>query len=130
MLLSSVVLRAQLRPAPRAAAAPARAGAVSLRAAPRCVASAERLPPSTVRRVKLDGSAAGEATLALKTAKEATAVGLVHRYLVLVRQNARRVRARHRHPRRANPRSLTPLFAGHGEHADALGGSRRRQEAV
>lgn len=97
MLLNSVVLRAQLRPAPRAAAAPARAGAVSLRAAPRCVASAsvaERLPPSSVRRVKLDGSAAGEATLALKTAKESTAVGLVHRYLVLVRQNARRVRAR------------------------------------
>jgi large subunit ribosomal protein L4 len=96
-MLGSVTLRAQLRPAPLAAAAPARAGAVSLRAAPRCMAyspvSAERLPPSQVRKVSFDGAAAGEATLALKTAKEATAVGLVHRYLVLVRQNARRVRA-------------------------------------
>ena len=96
MLCGSVTLRAQLRPAAPLAAA--RAGSVSLRAAPRCVASvsAQRLPATQVRRVALDGAAAGEATLALKTAKEATAVGLVHRYLVLVRQNARRVRRRAR----------------------------------
>lgn len=89
------MLRGQVLPAPLRASAPARAGAVSLRAPLRCSAavSAERLPPSQVRKVAFDGAAAGEATLALKTAKESTAVGLVHRYLVLVRQNARRVRA-------------------------------------
>ncbi len=93
-MMQSVVLGRQLRPArPLAAsAAPARCAAVR---GVRCVAAAgvaERLPPSQVRKVTFEGAAAGEATLALKTAKESTAVGLVHRYLVLVRQNARRVR--------------------------------------
>jgi hypothetical protein len=41
---------------------------------------------------KLDGSAAGSASLSLKVADADTANGLVHRYLVMVRQNARQVR--------------------------------------
>lgn len=39
-----------------------------------------------------DGADAGSANMALGVAKEASAKGLVHRYLVYVRQNARRVR--------------------------------------
>ncbi|KAI3424856.1 hypothetical protein D9Q98_008240 [Chlorella vulgaris] len=38
---------------------------------------------------KLDGSAVGSASLSLKVADADTANGLVHRYLVMVRQNAR-----------------------------------------
>jgi|APGre2960657444_1045066.scaffolds.fasta_scaffold00630_2 hypothetical protein len=67
----------------------------SQRAPLRCVAAvagvtAQRLPAVQVKKVSFDGAPAGEATLALHTAKESTAVGLVHRYLTLVRQNARR----------------------------------------
>jgi len=98
-LKGSCTLRPQaLRPqAPlRLAAAPARA----VRAAPlRCVAGVgteERLPAAVVRKVAFDGSPAGEVTLALHTSKESSAVGLVHRYITLVRQNARRVRGRGR----------------------------------
>ena len=38
----------------------------------------------------LDGSSAGTASLALRVAEPETANGIVHRYLVMVRQNARR----------------------------------------
>lgn len=87
-LRASGPLRLRAAAAPRAAPAPARLAAVAE------AAEEKRMPPSPVRRVALDGSAAGEATLALHTAKEASAVGLVHRYLTMVRQNARRVRGR------------------------------------
>lgn len=45
--------------------------------------------PATFQVKKLDGSSAGTANLALKVAEDDTAKGLVHRYLVMVRQNAR-----------------------------------------
>lgn len=47
--------------------------------------------PATLDVKKLDGSAAGAASLALRVADDDAAKGLVHRYLVMVRQNARRV---------------------------------------
>ena len=50
----------------------------------------ERLGAAQVKKVAVDGTPKGEVTLALHTAKESVAVGLVHRYLTLVRQNARR----------------------------------------
>lgn len=37
------------------------------------------------------GSSSGTASMALRVAEEDTAKGLVHRYLIMVRQNARRV---------------------------------------
>lgn len=85
------VLGRQLRAQPRLAADTA-APRPAARAALRCVALAaeSRLPPAPLRRVAFDGAPAGDETLALHTAKESTAVGLVHRYLTLVRQNARR----------------------------------------
>jgi hypothetical protein len=96
MLAQPVRLGRQLRPAaPVCRAGAVRCAAVAAPRGVRCAAPAaaeQRLPPSQVRKVTFEGAAAGEATLALKTAKESTAVGLVHRYLVLVRQNARRVR--------------------------------------
>ena len=90
---SSACVGRPLRAQPRLAAAAA--PAAPLRRPVRCMASTfeereSRLPPSPVRRVAFDGAAAGEETLALHTAKESTAVGLVHRYLTMVRQNARR----------------------------------------
>jgi len=47
--------------------------------------------PATLDVKTLDGSSAGAASLALRVADADTSKGLVHRYLVLVRQNARRV---------------------------------------
>ena len=47
--------------------------------------------PASIAVKKVDGSSGGTATLSLRVADEETAKGLVHRYLVMVRQNARRV---------------------------------------
>lgn len=47
--------------------------------------------PATLEVKTIDGSSAGTASLSLKVADPETAKGLVHRYLVMVRQNARRV---------------------------------------
>ena len=47
--------------------------------------------PATIDVKNLDGSSAGSASLALRVADIETSKGLVHRYLVMVRQNARRV---------------------------------------
>lgn len=47
--------------------------------------------PATVDVKNLDGSSAGSAALCLRVADNETSKGLVHRYLVMVRQNARRV---------------------------------------
>ena len=49
-------------------------------------------PPVPLPVKTLDGSSAGTASIALRVADEDTAKGLVHRYLVMVRQNARQVR--------------------------------------
>lgn len=49
-------------------------------------------PVSVPVKQAADGASAGSEELALKVAKPATAKGLVHRYLVYVQQNARRVR--------------------------------------
>lgn len=47
--------------------------------------------PATLEVKTIDGGAAGSASLALKIADPATGKGLVHRYVVMVRQNARQV---------------------------------------
>ena len=47
--------------------------------------------PATIDVKNLDGSSAGSAALSLRVADNETSKGLVHRYLVMVRQNARRV---------------------------------------
>ena len=47
--------------------------------------------PVTIDVKNLDGSSAGSAALSLRVADNETSKGLVHRYLVMVRQNARRV---------------------------------------
>ena len=47
--------------------------------------------PAQLEVRSLDGSSAGSAQLALRVAEDDTQKGLVHRYLVLVQQNARRV---------------------------------------
>jgi hypothetical protein len=46
---------------------------------------------ASVGKVKFDGSSAGEANLDLKVARNEVAKGIVHKYVVMVRQNARRV---------------------------------------
>ena len=43
-----------------------------------------------VSKVNFDGASAGTATLDVKVAKPDVAKGLVHKYVVMVRQNARR----------------------------------------
>ena len=48
--------------------------------------------PASIDVKGLDGSSKGSDTMALKVASEDKAKGLVHRYLVTVRQNARQVR--------------------------------------
>jgi hypothetical protein len=48
--------------------------------------------PVSVPVKSIGGGDAGEETLALNVAPAGTAKGLVHRYLVYVQQNARRVR--------------------------------------
>ena len=139
MLAQGLVLPAQLRglslgaaPRVRAQRSGAPCGAARAAAAAAEATEPQRMPPATVRRVTFAGEPAGEATLALKTASEATAKGVVHRYLVLVRQNARRVRAPWPRTAAVRSRPLTgpPWLSGDGEHADARGGVRRRQEAV
>jgi hypothetical protein len=47
--------------------------------------------PATLEVKTIDGGAAGSASLSLKIADPATGKGLVHRYVVMVRQNARQV---------------------------------------
>ncbi len=66
-------------PARRAAGAPA----------PRAALVAD---PQSLEVRGLDGSAAGSESLALRVADPSVANGLVHRYVVFLRQNARRVR--------------------------------------
>jgi|MDTG01.3.fsa_nt_gb hypothetical protein len=56
------------------------------RATPKFTVSA-----ASVGKVKFDGSSAGEANLDLKVARSEVAKGIVHKYVVMVRQNARRV---------------------------------------
>ena len=51
---------------------------------------------ASVGKVKFDGSSAGEANLDLKVARSEVAKGIVHKYVVMVRQNARRVSVRSR----------------------------------
>jgi hypothetical protein len=76
-------------------------------AAPRMLAVAVRASaaaaPATLPKKSIEGAALGEEQLSLKVATD-TAKGLVHRYLVYVQQNARRVSAvgprRPRRPRR------------------------------
>jgi large subunit ribosomal protein L4 len=45
---------------------------------------------ASVGKVKFDGSSNGEANLDLKVARNEVAKGIVHKYVVMVRQNARR----------------------------------------
>ncbi len=47
--------------------------------------------PASIEVKSFDGSSSGSQDLALKVAARNTAKGLVHRYLVTVRQNARAV---------------------------------------
>lgn len=49
---------------------------------------------AAVDQLTFDGAKSGSSTLELKTARAEVAKGLVHKYVVMVRQNARRVRAR------------------------------------
>jgi large subunit ribosomal protein L4 len=49
---------------------------------------------AAIDAVTFDGAKSSAATLELKTARAEVARGLVHKYVVMVRQNARRVRAR------------------------------------
>ncbi len=67
----------------RSAARPARSALV--------VTNAAVAQPATLPLKGVDGSDKGTQQLALRVAEE-SAKGLVHRYLVLVQQNARRVR--------------------------------------
>lgn len=46
--------------------------------------------------MKFDGSSNGEANLDLKVARNEVAKGIVHKYVVMVRQNARRVSVSYR----------------------------------
>lgn len=48
---------------------------------------------AAVSRVGFDGAKAGDADLTLRVARAEVAKGLVHKYVVMVRQNARRVSA-------------------------------------
>lgn len=50
-------------------------------------------PPVSILKKDADGNCKGTTRLALKVADDATANGLVHRYMVMVLQNARRVSA-------------------------------------
>lgn len=54
-----------------------------------CKASAVKSVPVPVKG--LDGASKGMQDLVVKVADESSARGLVHRYLVMVQQNARRV---------------------------------------
>ena len=66
-------------------------------AAPAPRAQARRVAPAPARAaaidaVTFDGAKSAGASLELKTARAEVAKGLVHKYVVMVRQNARRVR--------------------------------------
>lgn len=50
--------------------------------------------PVDITVKKLDGSSSGTASISLRVAEPDVSKGLVHRYLVMVRQNARRVSGR------------------------------------
>lgn len=69
--------------------------AAAVRPAPRAVTvHASRVAEAAVLPVKaFDGADVGTANLALKVAGDDTARHVVHRYLVLVNQNARQVRS-------------------------------------
>lgn len=56
------------------------------------VRASQLAEPASLPVKKLSGADAGTASIALRVADEDTAKGLVHRYLVMVRQNARQVR--------------------------------------
>lgn len=47
--------------------------------------------PASLDVKKVDGSSSGSASLSLRVADPETANGLVHRYVVMVRQNMRQV---------------------------------------
>ena len=51
---------------------------------------------ASVGKVKFDGSSNGEANLDLKVARNEVAKGIVHKYVVMVRQNARMVSVSYR----------------------------------
>jgi large subunit ribosomal protein L4 len=74
-------LRSQMAFRPATASRPARL----------VVANSAVAAPATLPYKAVDGSSKGSAELALKVAED-SAKGLVHRYVVLVQQNARRVR--------------------------------------
>lgn len=57
------------------------------------VKAAVAAKPATVPVKSADGADVGIQSMALNVAPESSARGLVHRYLVFVRQNARRVSA-------------------------------------
>lgn len=57
------------------------------------VRAASAVAPVSVPVKAADGTEKGSQELAVKVASAATARGLVHRYLVMVQQNARRVRS-------------------------------------
>ena len=63
------------------------------RAPLRVMAQSAPAPSASVPVKSLDGAGAGAVSMSLKVAGE-SAKGLVHRYLVYVMQNARRVRVR------------------------------------
>lgn len=69
--------------------------------------------PATIDVKKLDGSSAGTASLSLRVAEPDNAKGLVHRYLVMVRQNARRVRTFYPHFINACPFHTTYITSFH-----------------
>ena len=114
---------------------------------PLVVRAAIAAAPVSVPVKSVGGGDAGEETLALNVAPAGTAKGLVHRYLVYVQQNARRVRDERQRmaivncfcPGRELPRMRRrpsdasqshTLLLGHGEHAHADRGARRWPQAL
>lgn len=72
--------------APRAAASVARP---AQQRSQLCVRASQVAAPASLEVKTMDGTAAGTASISLRVADETSAKGLVHRYLVMVRQNAR-----------------------------------------
>ncbi len=90
--------------------------------------------PASIDIKTFDGSSSGSQDLALKVAARDTAKGLVHRYLVTVRQNARAVWLRavmlpHQLKSRAILRGCFAV-AGNSQHKNKGRSSRRWQEAL
>ena len=87
MSTQSITMRAA--PAMCGAKMPSKATVTTPKAAPR---HAVRALAAAIDSLTFDGAKSGSATLELKTARAEVAKGLVHKYVVMVRQNARRVR--------------------------------------